>query len=165
MLCSAHRRVLGYFEIRQRKNRGQTLISVYQIAVDLNFWRGKLGSDRDFFAPGFQSDPLPTSDCNRATWYAATMADKHFDRNKLEAQLNELSQQIHELVTKLETAVGREAEALRPKLKAAQERLLELRETSREAWGDLKPGLAKVWEELQKSLNQAASRFKTRPKE
>src|SRR5437867_8735879 len=108
---------------------------------------------------------LPIGDCNRATCYAATMADKHFDRNKLEAQLNELSQQIHELVNKLETAVGREAEALRPKLKAAQERLLELRETSREAWGDLKPGLAKAWEELQKSLNQAASRFKTRPKE
>ena len=86
------------------------------------------------------------------------MPEKYFDRKKIEAQLNELSRQIHELVTKLETAAEKEAEALRPKLKAAQERLHELKETSREAWGDLKPGLAKAWDELHASLNQAASR-------
>jgi Skp family chaperone for outer membrane proteins len=99
------------------------------------------------------------------TCYASNMPDKHFDRKTIEAQLNELSRHIHELVNKMETAVGREAEALRPKLKAAEERLRELKETSREAWGDLKPGLAKAWDELQTSLNQAASRFKNRPKE
>jgi ElaB/YqjD/DUF883 family membrane-anchored ribosome-binding protein len=93
------------------------------------------------------------------------MPEKYFDRKKIEAQLNELSRHIHELVTKLETAAEKEAEALRPKLKAAQERLQELKENSREAWGDLKPGLAKAWDELHASLNQAASRFKNRPKQ
>ena len=92
------------------------------------------------------------------------MAAESFKVKKIEAQLNELREHISELLRKLNGAVGREAEALRPKLKLAQERLLELKQTSAEAWEDLKPGLEKAWEELQKSLNQAASRFKTRPK-
>ncbi|PYS53302.1 MAG: coiled coil domain-containing protein [Acidobacteria bacterium] len=93
------------------------------------------------------------------------MAEKKFDRKTIEAQLNELGAQIRELLNKLETAVGKEAEALRPKLKAAQAKLHELKQTSAEAWEDLKPGLHKAWEELHKSLNQAASRFKTRSKQ
>jgi ElaB/YqjD/DUF883 family membrane-anchored ribosome-binding protein len=93
------------------------------------------------------------------------MSEK-FDRKKFEDQINELRTHISELLRKLDTAVGKEAEALRPKLKAAQKRLRELRQTSGEAWqADLKPGLEKAWEELHKSLNQAASRFKTRAKE
>ncbi len=92
-------------------------------------------------------------------------ARQSFDRKKIEAQLNELSRQIHALVSEMETAVAREAEALRPKLKAAQDRLNELKENSKEAWGDVKPGLAKAWDELHASLNQAAARFKTRPKQ
>ena len=93
------------------------------------------------------------------------MSEK-FDRKKFEDQINELRTHISELLRKLDTAVGKEAEALRPKLKAAQERLRALRQTSGEAWqADLKPGLEKAWEELHKSLNQAASRFKTRAKE
>ena len=83
----------------------------------------------------------------------------------MEAQLNELRAQITELLRKLETAAEKEAEALRPKLKAAQDKLNELKATSAEAWGDLKPGLQKSWEELYKSLNQAASRFKTPPRQ
>ena len=83
----------------------------------------------------------------------------------MESQLNELAAQIRELLRRLETAAGKEAEALRPKLKEAQEKLHELKQTGAEAWEDLKPGLEKAWEELHKSLNQAASRFKTRPKE
>lgn len=93
------------------------------------------------------------------------MADeKKSDWANVEAQLNELGLQIRELLKKLETAVGKEAEALRPKLKTAQDRLRKLKVTSAEAWDDLKPGLQKSWEELHKSLNQAADRFKTRPK-
>lgn len=91
------------------------------------------------------------------------MSDSKFDRKTLEAQLQQLSAQIAELVNKLETAVGREAEALRPKLKAAQEQLQELKQRSAEAWDDLKPGMKKAWDELSKSLNQAATRFKNRP--
>ena len=80
-----------------------------------------------------------------------------------EEQLNELRAQIADLLRKLDTAVGKEAEALRPKLRAAQERFNELRKTSAEAWkADVKPGLGKAWDELQKSLNQAAARFKNR---
>jgi ElaB/YqjD/DUF883 family membrane-anchored ribosome-binding protein len=94
------------------------------------------------------------------------MADQQSNRKKIEAQLNELGTHINELLTKLETAVGKEAEALRPRLKSALEKLDELKHTSGEAWADLKPGLGKAWDELHKSLNQAASRFKTRePKE
>jgi hypothetical protein len=89
------------------------------------------------------------------------MSNEKFDWTKVEARLNELRAQISALLKDLETAAGREAEALRPKLKIAQEKLNELRETSAEAWGDLKPGLQRAWEELQKSLNQAATRFKT----
>jgi ElaB/YqjD/DUF883 family membrane-anchored ribosome-binding protein len=94
------------------------------------------------------------------------MADEQSNRKKMEAQLNELGTLINELLTKLETAAGKEAEALRPRLKAAREKLDELKNTSVVAWEDLKPGLGKAWDELHKSLNQAASRFKTRePKE
>jgi ElaB/YqjD/DUF883 family membrane-anchored ribosome-binding protein len=88
------------------------------------------------------------------------------NRKTLDEQINELRAQIGELLRKLDAAVGKEAEALRPKLKAAQEKLRELKQTSAEAWqADLQPGLEKAWEELHKSLNQAASRFKTRTKE
>jgi uncharacterized protein involved in exopolysaccharide biosynthesis len=93
------------------------------------------------------------------------MTDEKSDRKTIDQQLNELKAQIAELVKTLETAVGKEAEALRPKLKAAQAKLLELKQTSAEAWEDLKPGLRKAWDELHTSLNQAASRFKTRSKE
>ena len=94
------------------------------------------------------------------------MADDKQNRSKLEEQLAELGAQISELMRKLETAAGKEAEALRPKLKAAQEKLHELRQNSAEAWEDLKPGMKKAWDELQKSFNQAATRFKSRaPKE
>jgi hypothetical protein len=90
------------------------------------------------------------------------MKDDKGAHKKLEEQLAELGAQIGDLVRRLETAAEKEAEALRPKLKAAQERLLELKATSGEAWSDLKPGLAKAWDELQKSFNQAAARFKSR---
>ena len=93
------------------------------------------------------------------------MSDEKWNRKKFEEQLNELGRQIAELLRKLETATKKEAEALGPKLKAAQERLQELKHTSAEAWEDLKPGLEKAWDELQKSFNQAAARFKSRPKE
>ncbi len=91
------------------------------------------------------------------------MTEEKPNRKTLEAQIKELRTQIRELLNKLDKAVGKEAEALRPKLKAAEERLRELKRTSGEAWkADLKPGLEKAWDELHKSLNQAASRFKAR---
>jgi uncharacterized protein involved in exopolysaccharide biosynthesis len=91
------------------------------------------------------------------------MSDEKSPRKSLEDQLHELRVQIADLLRKLDTAVGKEAEALKPKLKAAQERFNELRKTSAEAWkADVRPGLGKAWDELQKSLNQAAARFKNR---
>jgi hypothetical protein len=97
------------------------------------------------------------------TCYASPMSDDKPNRKTIEEQLNELRVQIAELLRKLDTAVGKEAEALKPKLKAAQERFNELRKTSAEAWkADVRPGLGKAWDELQKSLNQAAARFKNR---
>jgi hypothetical protein len=48
------------------------------------------------------------------------MTGEKFDRKTIEAQFHELQAQIKELLRKLETAVGAEAEALRPKLKAAR---------------------------------------------
>lgn len=79
----------------------------------------------------------------------------------METQLNDLGAQIHDLLNKVGNEVDKEVEALRPKLKVAQEKLDELKHTSTEAWGDLKPGLEKAWSELQKSFGQAAARFKT----
>ena len=89
------------------------------------------------------------------------MGDDKQNPRTLEQQLAELGAQIRELIRKLETAAEKEAEALRPKLKAAQERLHELRQNSGEAWEDLKPGMKKAWDELQKSFSQAATRFKS----
>jgi ElaB/YqjD/DUF883 family membrane-anchored ribosome-binding protein len=91
------------------------------------------------------------------------MSDDKGNRKNLDAQLADLLAQINDLVRRLETAAEKEAEALRPKLKAAQERLMELRQTSAEAWEDVKPGIERAWDELQKSFNQAATRFKSRP--
>lgn len=91
------------------------------------------------------------------------MSDEKWNRKKLEDQLSELGAQINDLIRRLETAAEKEAETLRPRLKLAQERLHELKQTSGEAWQDLKPGIEKAWDELQKSFNQAASRFKARP--
>ena len=95
----------------------------------------------------------------------ASMADEKPHRKTIDAQLDELRGQITELLKKLETAVGREAEALRPKLKAAEEKLHELRQTGAEAWKDAKPGLERAWDELYKSVSLAAGRFKNRPKQ
>ena len=92
------------------------------------------------------------------------MTDQRSDGPNVEDRLNELRVQISKLRRKLETAAGTEAEALRPKLKVAQNKLRELKESTAEAWDDLKPGLQKAWEELHNSLNQAASRFKKQPK-
>ena len=89
------------------------------------------------------------------------MADEQSYRKKMETQLNELGAQIQDLLNKVGTGVDKEVASLRPKLKAAQEKLDELKQTSTEAWGDLKPGLEKAWSELQKSVGQAAARFKT----
>jgi uncharacterized protein involved in exopolysaccharide biosynthesis len=94
------------------------------------------------------------------------MTDEKRSSRTLEEQLNELKIQIADILSRLETAAEKEAEALRPKLKAAQEKLHELRHTSSEAWDELKPGLGRAWDELQKSFTQAASKFKSRtPKE
>jgi len=89
------------------------------------------------------------------------MADDESYAKKMEAQLNELRAEIADLKQKLETAIDKEKEALRPRLKAAREKLDEVAKTSAEAWGDLKPGLERAWAEVQKSFNEAASRFKT----
>lgn len=89
------------------------------------------------------------------------MADDQSYKKKMETQLNDLGAQIHDLLNKVGNEVDKEVDALRPKLKAAQEKLDELKQTSTEAWGDLKPGLERAWTELQKSFTQAAGRFKT----
>jgi hypothetical protein len=107
--------------------------------------------------------PMRFRRTRRHICYPIPMSDDKGNRRNLDAQLADLLAQINDLVRRLETAAEREAEALRPKLKAAQERLAEIQQTSAEAWQDLKPGIEKAWDELQKSLNQAASRFKSRP--
>jgi predicted nuclease with TOPRIM domain len=90
------------------------------------------------------------------------MSDEKNSRKPLEVQIDELRAQVSELLKKLETAVDQEVDALRPKLRAAQNELRDLQQKSAAAWGDLKPGLQKAWDELHKSLAQAATRFKTR---
>ena len=79
---------------------------------------------------------------------------------KIEEQLQQLREEIADLLRRLESGIDKEMEVLGPRLKAARQKLDELSETSKEAWGDLKPGLERAWTEVQKSLNDAASRFK-----
>ena len=55
------------------------------------------------------------------------MADEQSYKKKMESQLNELGAQIQELLHKVGSEVDKEVEALRPKLKAAQEKLDELK--------------------------------------
>jgi chromosome segregation ATPase len=88
------------------------------------------------------------------------MNEKESYRKKVEAQLNQLNAEIAELVGRLEKGIDKEVESLRPRLKAARDKLKELKRTSNEAWGDLKPGLENAWNELQKSINEATARFK-----
>jgi hypothetical protein len=91
------------------------------------------------------------------------MSDDKQNPRTLEHQFAELGRHMDELIHKLETATKKEAEAIRPKLKAVQDRLHEFRQNSGEAWEDLKPGMKKAWDELQKSFSQAATRFKSPP--
>ena len=63
-----------------------------------------------------------------------SMTDSDPDPTRTETQFRELRTQIHELLGRLDAAVDREAEAMGPRLKKAQERLHELRESSADAW-------------------------------
>ena len=83
------------------------------------------------------------------------------NRKTIEEQLKELGAEIADLLRRIESGVDKEVEALRPRLKVAREKFDELTKTSAEAWGDLKPGLGRAWNELHKSLNEAAARFKS----
>ena len=65
--------------------------------------------------------------------------DNQSYRKKMETQLNELGTRINQLLDRVGTGVDRELDALRPKLQALGEKLDQLKHTSSEAWGDLKP--------------------------
>lgn len=82
---------------------------------------------------------------------------------KIDARLRRLAAEITELVEELKRKAGKEAEALRPRLREAENKLRELKDSGGEAWEDLKPGMKKAWEELRQSLAQAASRFRSNP--
>jgi hypothetical protein len=86
---------------------------------------------------------------------------------KLDAQLREWSAKIDELKAKTDKAkgdlkieYGRQIAALEAKKEYAQKRLKEIRETSGQAWEELKTGVEHAWHELKISLDNAITKFK-----
>ena len=51
-------------------------------------------------------------------------------------------------------------ETLRTRRKALKEELVELRGAGDAAWGDVKTGIGKAWEELKTALHSASAKFK-----
>ncbi len=84
----------------------------------------------------------------------------------MEEEINRLGRRIDQILSDAQTHARaefeRQRETLPPKLDKARRRLEELKQTSGEAWLELKPGLQRSWEELRKSVDAAAAKFSSR---
>ncbi len=88
-------------------------------------------------------------------------------QGKMEAQLSEWGAEIDKLKTRADKAAADtrqgyydEIETLRAKRASMQAKLQELKASSDDAWGDLKEGLDRSWNQVRDSFNKAAARFK-----
>ena len=95
------------------------------------------------------------------------MATKEAYEKKLEAQLKEWEAKLDLLSAKAQKATAdarikyeNELESLRSKRAAARKTLEELGKRSENAWEDMKVGAEKVWDEMSKAIDKAATRFK-----
>jgi hypothetical protein len=95
------------------------------------------------------------------------MASKEAYQKKLEAQLNEWDAKLKQLGATAKTATAdarinyeNQLEDLKRKRAAAHETLQELGKRGENAWEDMKDGMEKAWDEMSKSIENIAARFK-----
>jgi phage host-nuclease inhibitor protein Gam len=88
-------------------------------------------------------------------------------QGKMEAQFGEWGKEIDKLQAKADKAAADTKQGyldqikdLRAKQAAMQAKLQELKTANEGAWGDLKEGLDKSWNETKDAFNKAADRFK-----
>jgi len=81
----------------------------------------------------------------------------------IKAELKEWEPEIDILRTKAaraEAEAKKMLEELRTRRKALKEELVELKGAGDAAWGDVKTGIGKAWEELKTALHSASAKFK-----
>ena len=79
---------------------------------------------------------------------------------KWDAQMQVLKARAKEAGANAKAEIGKELDDLEKRSDVAREKLRELRNSSGEAWQDLKAGLDNSWRSLQGALEAAKSRFK-----
>jgi TolA-binding protein len=95
-------------------------------------------------------------------------ADKRVEAQlEMEEELSELDGRMAELSQRIETATGsvkerlqEEWKELEPQRELAKKRLDELKESSGEAWIDIRESAKSAFESLRQGVNRASSRFK-----
>jgi hypothetical protein len=84
-------------------------------------------------------------------------------RTKIESELREWRPEIEGLMARARRAqseADRLIDDLKTRHRALKARLGELRQASEGAWGDVKVGVGKAWEELKPALHNAIAKFK-----
>ena len=84
-------------------------------------------------------------------------------RAKIEAELKEWGPEIDILRTRAaraEAEAKKMLEELRARRRALKDEFVELRGAGEAAWGDVKTGIGKAWEELKTALHSASAKFK-----
>lgn len=84
-------------------------------------------------------------------------------RSKIEAELKEWRPEIEGLMARASRAqseADRHINDLKARHRALKARLGELRHASEGAWGDVKTGVGKAWDELKPALQSAIAKFK-----
>ncbi|HEQ98633.1 MAG TPA: coiled coil domain-containing protein [candidate division Zixibacteria bacterium] len=94
------------------------------------------------------------------------MGKKDDYERELQARLDEFSAEIERLKERADKAEAdaqpwhrKQIEALQEKHGLAKEKLDELRESSDDAWEDMKVGIATAWDSVGNALKSAAKRF------
>jgi hypothetical protein len=95
-------------------------------------------------------------------------ADKRVEAQlEMEEELSELDGRMAQLSERIETATGsvkerlqQEWKELEPQRKLARQRLDALKESSGEAWVDIRESTKSAFESLRQGVNRASSRFK-----
>lgn len=95
------------------------------------------------------------------------MSDKDDYVQKMQAHLQEWMAEVDRFKATAAKAgadsqqeMERQIQALEGKINEGQAKLAELRDTSEEAWKDVKGGLDSAWEDLKTGFSDAAAKFK-----
>lgn len=95
------------------------------------------------------------------------MEPKQEYQRKMEAQIEKIQSQIDELKVKASLAKAdakdayqEQIDTLNSKYSIATSKLEQLKDSSGNAWEEMKTGLERAWGELQDSFNKASTHFK-----